>query len=124
MNRFTERQSQRLRRQKRVRAQVRGTSDRPRLCVFRSARHISAQLIDDSAGRTLAASSDLELMRSQKKGQPPVSRPARAAWVGQRLAERAREKGIAAARFDRGAYHYHGLVAALADGARKGGLKV
>jgi large subunit ribosomal protein L18 len=102
----------------RVRKKVTGSATRPRLAVHRSARHIFAQLIDDGAGRTLASASTLDAsirdMAADKK--------ARAHQVGQLLASRAREAGVTAAVFDRGGYAYHGRVAALADGAREGGL--
>lgn len=110
------------RRQARVRARVRGTADCPRLSVFRSLRHLSAQLIDDSRGVTLASASDREPVAGKKKVKA-ASRQERAERVGERLAERAREKKIQRVRFDRGAYCYHGLVAAVARGARRGGLK-
>ena len=100
-----------------MRGKVRGTAERPRLLVFRSNRGIFAQLIDDDAGRTLAAASWLELPKSfkgDKSGQ--------AAEVGKRLAEIAKKAGIESVVFDRGGYLYHGRVKALADGAREGGL--
>lgn len=122
MNRTIQKQHSRIgRRQKRVRARVRGIDERSRLSVFRSSRHISAQLIDDVRGVTLAAASDRGL--KAPKGKPALDGRARAALVGAELARQATAKGITAVRFDRGRYRYHGLVAALADGARKGGLK-
>jgi large subunit ribosomal protein L18 len=108
----------RKRRHVRVRKKVTGTAARPRLAVHRSARHIFAQLIDDGAGRTLASASTLEASIRDATGD----KKARAHQVGQLLASRAKEAGIAAAVFDRGGYAYHGRVAALADGAREGGL--
>lgn len=117
-------QTNRIRRQRRarrVRVLGRGTADRPRLSVFRSHRHISAQLIDDARGVTLAAVSDAAFRSPKSKVKP--NRADRAAWVGARLAEHAITRGIPAARFDRGRYRYHGLVQAVAEGARKGGLK-
>lgn len=108
----------RVRRALRTRSRIAGSS--PRLSVFRSNRHLSAQLIDDAAGVTLVAASDIELAAGASKTK--TGRMWRAAWVGERLAERARLKGIAKCRFDRGRYRYHGLVAAVAAGARKGGL--
>lgn len=101
----------------RIRKKVSGTAERPRLTVFRSNKHIYAQLIDDGAGRTLAAASSLE--QGVADGKPVEVSKA----VGQRLAERAREAGIAAVVFDRNGYRYHGRVQALADGAREGGLQ-
>ncbi len=99
----------------RVRARLHGTAAVPRLTVKRSLKHIYAQLVDDVSGRTLAAASDKD---TASKGKPVEI--ARA--VGKALGEKAKGKGITAAVFDRGAYRYHGRVAALADGAREGGL--
>ncbi|HEX5365242.1 MAG TPA: 50S ribosomal protein L18 [Acidimicrobiales bacterium] len=108
----------RVRRHARVRKHVRGTAERPRLAVFRSNRHISAQVIDDRAGRTLAAASTLEA--DLRDGS--ATRDA-AAKVGTRLAERAQAAGVSRVVFDRGGFLYHGRVAAVADGAREGGLE-
>ncbi len=108
----------RKRRHVRVRKKVTGTAVRPRLAVNRSARHIFAQLIDDGAGHTLASASTLDATIRDATGD----KKARAHQVGQLLASRAKEAGISAAVFDRGGYAYHGRVAALADGAREGGL--
>ena len=108
----------RKRRHVRVRKKVTGTAVRPRLAVNRSARHIFAQLIDDGAGHTLASASTLDASIRDATG----NKKARAHQVGQLLASRAKEAGISAAVFDRGGYAYHGRVAALADGAREGGL--
>ena len=107
----------RRRRHRRVRGKIAGTSERPRLVVFRSNRGIEAQLIDDLEGKTLAAASWL-----QAKGEG--DKTAQAAAVGKLLAERAKDAGIETAVFDRGGYLYHGRVKALADGAREGGLKI
>jgi len=108
------------RRAVRVRKQIpRGTAVRPRLSVFRSNVHISAQLVNDAAGRTLAAASSLEL---EKKGKRTKMEAARA--VGKLLAERAEKAGITQALFDRGSYRYHGRVKALAEGAREGKLTI
>ena len=110
-------EAKRLKRRRRVRAKVHGTAERPRISVFRSNRGISAQLIDDDAGRTLAAVNWIEAdLRSLK----PMEQAAR---VGALLAERARAGGIESAVFDRGGYQYHGRVKALAEGAREGGLR-
>ena len=107
----------RLRRRRRVRAKVRGTADRPRLSVFRSNRGISAQLIDDDAGKTLAHAGWIEAdVRKLAGGE-------QAAKVGALLAERAKEAGVGSCVFDRGGYRYHGNVQRLADAAREGGLK-
>jgi large subunit ribosomal protein L18 len=107
----------RLRRHRRVRGKVRGTAERPRLQVFRSNRGIFAQLTNDDAGRTVAASSWLALPKSFKGDKVE-----QAAEVGKRLAEAAKKAGIQSVVFDRGGYLYHGRVKALADGAREGGL--
>ena len=114
------RASSRARRHMRVRKKVTGSAARPRLAVNRSARHIFAQLVDDGTGRTLASASTLEADVRSAEGD----KKARARKVGELLASRAREAGITAAVFDRGGYAYHGRVAALADGAREGGLSV
>ena len=113
-------QTRRLRRQRRVRNRLTGTSERPRLAVFRSSKHIYAQLIDDLSGVTLAAASSRS--KEVKAGTPYGGNVKAAAVVGAKLAAVAKEKGIAKAAFDRGHYRYHGRVKALADAARKGGL--
>jgi large subunit ribosomal protein L18 len=108
--------ARRLKRRRRVRAKVQGTAERPRISVFRSNRGITAQLIDDDAGRTLAAAVWTEAdLRSLKRLE-------QAKRVGELLAERAKAAGIETAVFDRGGYQYHGRVKALAEGAREGGL--
>jgi large subunit ribosomal protein L18 len=107
----------RLKRRRRVRAKVRGTAERPRISVFRSNRGITAQLIDDEAGRTLAAALWTE---SELRSLAPMEQ---ARQVGLTLAKRAQSAGVQAAVFDRGGYQYHGRVKALADGAREGGLQ-
>jgi large subunit ribosomal protein L18 len=107
----------RLRRRRRVRAKIRGSAERPRLSVFRSNRGISAQLIDDDAGKTLAAVNWLE---SDLKSLAPMEQAKKA---GEMLAKRASDAGVETCVFDRGGYRYHGRVKALADGAREGGLK-
>jgi large subunit ribosomal protein L18 len=114
------RASSRARRHTRVRKKVTGNAARPRLAVKRSARHIFAQLVDDGTGRTLASASTLEPDLRGAEGD----KKARAHQVGQLLASRAREAGVTAAVFDRAGYAYHGRVAALADGAREGGLSL
>ena len=108
---------QRLRRRRRVRAKVRGSADRPRLSVFRSNRGMSAQLIDDVAGRTVAA---VNWTESDVKG---LQRMEQAKRVGALIAERAKSAGVEQVVFDRGGYQYHGRVKALAEGAREGGLR-
>ena len=108
--------ARRLKRRRRVRAKVRGTAERPRVSVFRSNRGIFAQLIDDDAGRTLAAVNWTEAdLRTRK----PMDQARRA---GELLAERAKAAGIERAVFDRGGYQYHGRVKAFAEGVREGGL--
>jgi large subunit ribosomal protein L18 len=112
----------RARRHRRVRKKVRGTAERPRLAVFRSNRHTIAQVIDDRAGRTLAAASTLEAdVRSA--GSSTGDRSA-AATVGRLVAERARAAGIERVVFDRGGFLYHGRVAAVAEAARQAGLEL
>lgn len=105
-----------LNRRARVRKRVHGTAERPRLSVGRSSKHVSAQLIDDAAGRTLVAAT------SREKDAPAGTKSARSRWVGTRIAERAKTAGITQAVFDRGGRMYHGRVKALAEGAREGGL--
>jgi len=107
----------RKRRHRRVRGKVAGTAERPRLAVFRSNRGVSAQLIDDGAGRTLASASWLSL----KSFSGPKTE--QAAEVGKALAAAAKQAGVERCVFDRGGYLYHGRVKALADGAREGGLE-
>lgn len=116
-----DRKAKRQKRHLRVRGRLRGTAERPRLCVFKSARHIYAQLIDDDAGRTLASASTCEPEMRQKVGYGGNVEAARA--VGNLIAQRALEKGIKSVVFDRGGNLYHGRVAALAEGAREGGLE-
>ena len=103
---------------RRLRTKLKGTAERPRLSVFRSNRQIYAQLIDDDAGVTLASCSS----RIKDVNSQPLSKSEQSRMVGQKLAELAKEKGIATVIFDRGGYQYHGRVKALADGAREGGL--
>jgi large subunit ribosomal protein L18 len=110
----------RARRHKRIRVRLRGTDQRPRLNVFRSLKHIYAQVIDDASGKTLAAASTNE---AEARGDLSGSKTERARAVGKALAERAKEKGVGAVVFDRGGYLYHGRVKALADGAREAGLE-
>jgi large subunit ribosomal protein L18 len=142
------RREARIRRHRRVRRKVAGTAQRPRLAVFRSNRHIYAQLIDDLGGRTLAAASDLdpglpkpaggkakgeekakvdEKAKGEEKAKgdgAPAGKTAAAKAVGSLLAERAKQAGIEQAVFDRGGRLYRGRVAALAEGAREGGLRI
>jgi large subunit ribosomal protein L18 len=105
----------RFKRHLRVRNKISGTAERPRLVVFRSLKHIYAQLVDDTAQRTLATVSDLGIEQG-KKGE-------RASEVGKLIAERAKTAGITRVVFDRAGYRYHGRIKAVADGAREGGLE-
>jgi large subunit ribosomal protein L18 len=108
------------RRHRRVRRKIAGTAERPRLAVYRSNRHIIAQVIDDRAGHTLAAASTVEAeLRSSGTGNATA-----AATVGRLIAERAKAAGITKVVFDRGGSRYHGRVAALADAAREAGLEL
>ncbi|CAB0633978.1 50S ribosomal protein L18 [Corynebacterium diphtheriae] len=115
----TRRRIARARRHDRIRKNLRGTAETPRLVVHRSSRHMHVQVIDDIAGRTLAAASTLEAEVRALEGD----KKAKGAKVGQLIAERAQAAGITAIVFDRGGYKYHGRIAALADAAREGGLK-
>ena len=105
----------RFKRHLRVRNKISGTQERPRLVVFRSLKHIYAQLVDDTANRTIATVSDLNIEQGKKSE--------RAAEVGKQIAERAKSAGITRVVFDRAGYRYHGRIKAVADGARKGGLE-
>jgi large subunit ribosomal protein L18 len=109
------REQQRHRRHLRVRKKVSGTAERPRLVIFRSLKHISAQIVDDVGGRTLLTVSS-SAIESGKKTEKSLE-------VGKRIAERAKSAGITKVVFDRAGYKYHGRVKAVADGARKGGLE-
>lgn len=114
-------QTRRLRRQRRVRKRLDGTPERPRLAVFRSSKHIYAQIVDDQAGRTLAQAStvDPEVKAEVKYG----GNKAAATVVGRIVADRARKAGVEKVCFDRRGYKYHGRVEALATAAREGGLR-
>ena len=114
------REQARVRRHRRVRKRVVGTATRPRLCVFRSNKHIYAQVIDDTNGVTLAAASTVEAGLRET----PTGNVAAAKAVGQLVGERAKAAGIEKVVFDRGGFMYHGRVAALCDGARAAGLEV
>ncbi len=103
-------------RKKRIRAKIKGTKERPRLCVFRSAKHIYAQLVDDKEGKVVASSNDMEIKGENKKTEA-------AKEVGKLIAKKAQKKEIKKVVFDRGPYAYHGRVKALAEGAREVGLK-
>ena len=104
----------------RVRKKVQGDGVRPRLCVFRSLRHIYAQVIDDTTGHTLASASSLE--SAAGKGTELAAKLSTSQSVGKLVAERAKEQGIKEVVFDRGGYKYHGRVRALAEGSREAGL--
>ncbi len=112
----------RARRHRRVRKKVRGSAERPRLAVFRSNRHMSAQVIDDISGRTLVAASTLE--SGPRSASSSTGNRDAAACVGRLIAERARQAGIERVVFDRGGFLYHGRVAAVADAARDAGLEL
>jgi large subunit ribosomal protein L18 len=124
-------QEKRIRRCRRVRSRISGSALRPRLCVFRSAKHIYAQLIDDEKGKTLVSGSDKELKKKtplkakkNKEGEKSLSGKQVLAFdVGKLIAEKALKNKIEKVIFDRGRYKYHGKVKALAEGAREGGLK-
>ena len=108
----------RIKRHKRVRGKIFGTAQKPRLCVFRSLKNIYAQVIDDENGKTLASASSLDKDFNQYGGNKEAAK-----LVGQAVAKAAMDKGITEVVFDRGGYIYHGRVAALAEGAREGGLE-
>jgi len=121
MDKALERRDARERIHKRIRRKVTGTAERPRLCVNRTLKYISAQLIDDKAGTTLAQASSREgVVKGSAKS---AANKAAAVQVGALIAERAQQKGISAVVFDRGGHLYHGNVKALADSAREKGLK-
>lgn len=105
-------------RAKRIRAKISGSAFSPRLCVFRSNKHVYAQLIDDAKGSTVASASDLDLVKAGKKTKTEMAK-----MVGQALAKKSAELKIEKVIFDKGSYKYHGIIKALADGAREGGLK-
>ncbi|MDR0990762.1 MAG: 50S ribosomal protein L18 [Propionibacteriaceae bacterium] len=115
---LADRQAARIRRQNRTRKNITGTPERPRLVVTRSSRHIVAQVIDDTVGRTLASASTLEKDLRQATGD----KSAKAKQVGTLVAERAQAAGITQVVFDRAGNQYHGRIAALAEGARQAGL--
>jgi large subunit ribosomal protein L18 len=110
----------RIRRHRRVRKKVHGTATRPRLAIYRSNKHLTAQVIDDDAGRTLASASTLEADFRKKQSGGNV---AAATAVGALVAERAKQAGVSAVVFDRGGFLYHGRVAAIAEAARAAGLE-
>ena len=116
-----DRNSERRRIHKRIRNKISGSTERPRLCVYRSSRYIYAQIVDDSRGKTLAAASTIEKdLRGECKGTGNIEA---SKLVGKKIAERAKSKGIETVVFDRGGYLYHGRVKAVAEAARESGLK-
>jgi len=120
MSSLDHRKKARLRRKKSIRKRLSGDTERPRLCVFRSAKHIYAQLVDDNSGHTLVSASTVE---KEVKEKSKFSNKVEAAdFIGQRLAERAMDKGIKMVVFDRNGFLYHGRIKAVSEGARKAGL--
>ncbi len=115
-----DRATERLKRHRRIRRKIRGTDDRPRLCVTKTLRHLYAQVIDDEAGRTLAHASTLDPELRAGVSGPNV---AAAEKLGALLAGRASERGIEAVVFDRGGHPYHGVISSFAEACRKGGLR-
>ena len=121
MSRVKDRKQRRVKIKRRFRATVRGTADRPRLSVFRSLRHVYAQVIDDDKGVTLVAASTLEKTAA---GELKTTGNCEAGtFLGKLIAERAKEQGVEAVVFDRSGFRYHGVVQAIANGAREAGLK-
>lgn len=120
MSKVNSSQVARARRHRRVRKKLSGTPERPRLAVFRSNRHVVAQVIDDTSGRTLAAASSLE---ASVRAAGPTGNRSAATAVGKLVAERAKAAGVSQVAFDRGGFMYHGRVAAVADAAREAGLE-
>ena len=112
----------RLRRHARVRAKIKGSAVRPRLSIFRSHQHLSVQLIDDAAGKTIAAVSDRDITEKNRGGSPAGGRMAVAALLGVMIAEKARANKITEVVFDRGGYRYHGIMRVIADAVRQDGI--
>lgn len=129
---MSDKSEKRIKRHKRVRARIKGAPNRPRVSVFRSNKHVWAQLIDDVSGRTLAFASDIELSKSGKGGTKKSASSGSksdggeriAERIGELLAEKASKIGISSAVFDRGGYKYHGTIKSVAEGIRKSGLKI
>jgi len=111
-------QERRAKRHKKIRSRISGTADKPRLCVFKSSKHIYAQMIDDDKGKTILAYNDSEIKKAKKETKAKI-----AFEVGKSIAKEALAKKIEKVVFDRGGNRYHGRIKALADGAREGGLK-
>jgi len=122
MSQTNPRKVARIKRQARIRKKIRGTSERPRLSIFRSARHVYAQIVDDSLGATLVTASSVE--KTFKEQSKFESKKAAATFVGKLIAQRAMDKGIKKVVFDRNGFLYHGRVKALSDGAREAGLEL
>jgi large subunit ribosomal protein L18 len=120
MSSLDEKKQARLKRKQRIRKKLAGTAERPRLCVFRSARHIYAQIIDDTCGQTIVATSTLD--SSIKEHGKFDNKVAKANYIGKLLAEKALSKGIKKVVFDRNGFLYHGRIKAVSDGAREAGL--
>jgi large subunit ribosomal protein L18 len=120
MSSLDEKKQARLKRKQRIRKKLAGTAERPRLCVFRSARHIYAQIIDDTCGQTMVATSTLD--SSIKEQGNFDNKVAKANYIGKLLAEKALSKGIKKVVFDRNGFLYHGRIKAVSDGAREAGL--
>ena len=121
MDRLDKKKQAYIKRKKRIRKKITGTSERPRLCVSRSLKHIYAQVIDDTSGQTLTAASSYE--KEVKENAELKNKVAVANFVGELVAGRAIEKGIKTVVFDRNGFLYHGRVKAVSDGARKAGLE-
>jgi len=120
-----EKQTKRLRRRKKIRAKVSGTDQRPRLCVFRSSKHIYAQLINDEKGKVVVSANDKEIKKTAKEIKKTAGKKKTeiAKEIGKLIAQKAIEKKVGKVVFDRGGYLYHGRIKAVAEGAREGGLK-
>ena len=121
--RIKTRQDRRLRRHRRVRGKVNGTSARPRLVVYRSLNHVEGQVVDDVTGRTLVGLSTIAKELRETRASEGLTKTEASRAAGRQLAEKAREMGITSVVFDRGGYLYHGRVKALADAAREAGLQ-
>jgi large subunit ribosomal protein L18 len=121
MSRIQDRKQRRARIRSRYRGTVQGTADRPRLAVYRSLRYVYAQVIDDEAGVTLVTASSLE--KEQAGALKATGNRDAGKAIGKLIAERAKERGVSAVVFDRGGFPYHGVIRAIADGAREGGLE-
>ena len=119
MDRLAKKKQQRIRRKKHIRKNLSGSADRPRMTVFRSNRHVYVQVIDDDAGKTLVSASDMEKETSKLKNTVEDAEK-----IGTLIGERLNEKKIKSVVFDRNGYKYHGVVRAIAEGARKAGISV